>query len=77
MEEVEAANRAAVESCHKILSLLAQPQDQVQYKNLMVQTGDAVVRFNKVVSLLDNGLGHARVRMVKKKFQPLYPKTYS
>ncbi|CAI9297304.1 unnamed protein product [Lactuca saligna] len=71
MEEVEAANRAAVESCHKILSLLAQPQDQVQYKNLMMQTGDAVVRFNKVVSLLDNGLGHARVRMVKKISTPV------
>nr|WCL15210.1 WRKY3645 [Atractylodes chinensis] len=66
MEEVEATNRAAVESCHRILSLLAQPQDQVQYKNLKVQTGDAVVKFKKVVSLLDNGLGHARVRMVKK-----------
>ncbi|KAJ9547751.1 hypothetical protein OSB04_020294 [Centaurea solstitialis] len=66
MEEVEAANRAAVESCHRILSLLAQPQDQVQCKNLKVQTGDAVVKFKKVVSLLDNGLGHARVRMVKK-----------
>ncbi|KAI3773038.1 hypothetical protein L6452_04235 [Arctium lappa] len=66
MEEVEAANRAAVESCHRILSLLAHPQDQVQCKNLKLQTGDAVVKFKKVVSLLDNGLGHARVRMVKK-----------
>lgn len=66
MEEVEAANRAAVESCHRILSLLAQPQDQVQSKNLKIQTGDAVVKFKKVVSLLDNGLGHARVKMVKK-----------
>lgn len=66
MEEVEAANRAAVESCHRILSLLAQPQDQVQCKNLKIQTGDAVVRFKKVVSLLDNGLGHARVRKVNK-----------
>lgn len=71
MEEVEAANRAAVESCHKILSFLAKPQDEVQYKNLMVQTGDAVVRFKKVVSLLDNGLGHARVRMVKKVSTPV------
>lgn len=72
MEDIEAANRAAVESCHKILSLLAQPQqDQVQYKNLVVQTGDAVVRFKKVVSLLDNGLGHARVKMVKKNSTPI------
>ncbi|KAK9055741.1 hypothetical protein SSX86_026826 [Deinandra increscens subsp. villosa] len=71
MEEVEAANRAAVESCHKILSLLAKPQDQVQYNNLMVQTGDAVVKFKKVVTLLDNGSGHARVKMVKKISAPI------
>lgn len=72
MEEIEAANRAAVESCHKILSLLAnKPQDQLQYKNLMVQTGDAVVKFKKVVTLLDNGLGHARVKMVKKISAPV------
>ncbi|KAI3801043.1 hypothetical protein L1987_29144 [Smallanthus sonchifolius] len=71
MEQVEAANRAAVESCHKILSLLAKPQDQAQYKNLMVQTGDAVVKFKKVVTLLDNGLGHARVKMVKKISAPV------
>ncbi|XP_071697496.1 probable WRKY transcription factor 21 [Rutidosis leptorrhynchoides] len=71
MEEVEAANRAAVESCHKIINLLAQPQDEAQYKNLMVQTGDAVVRFKKVVSLLDNGLGHARVKMVKTNSNPI------
>ncbi|XP_071721712.1 probable WRKY transcription factor 21 [Rutidosis leptorrhynchoides] len=71
MEEVEAANRAAVESCHKIISLLAQPQDEAQYKNLMVQTGDAIVRFKKVVSLLNNGLGHARVKMVKTNSTPV------
>ncbi|GJT30803.1 probable WRKY transcription factor 21 [Tanacetum coccineum] len=71
MEEVEAVNRAAVESCHKMLSLLSQPQDQVQYNNLMVQTGDAVVRFKKVVSLLDKSVGHARVRMVKKNSTPI------
>ncbi|KAL8192092.1 hypothetical protein R6Q57_028213 [Mikania cordata] len=72
MEEIEAANRAAVESCHRILSLLAnKPQDQVQYQNLMVQTGDAVVKFKKVVTLLDNGVGHARVKMVKKISAPV------
>ncbi|KAJ0589350.1 putative transcription factor WRKY family [Helianthus annuus] len=71
MEEVEAANRAAVESCHKILTLLGKPQDQTQYKNLMVQTGDAVVKFKKVVTLLDNGVGHARVKMVKKISPPI------
>ncbi|CAI9300655.1 unnamed protein product [Lactuca saligna] len=66
MDEVEAANKAAVESCHRILNLLAQPQDHVQSKNLMLQTGEAVVRFKKVVSLLDDGLGHCRVRKLKK-----------
>lgn len=71
MEEVEAANKAAVESCHRILNLLAQPKDHVQSKNLMIQTGEAVVRFKKVVSLLD-GLGHSRVRKFKK-IQNLIP----
>lgn len=73
MEEVEDANKAAVESCHRILSLLSQPQDQVQYKNLMAQTGEAVFRFKRVVSLLDDGLGHARVRKVKKSQTPFPP----
>ncbi|KAI3678854.1 hypothetical protein L6452_38158 [Arctium lappa] len=66
MEEIEAANKAAIESCHRILNLLAQPQNHVQSKNLMVQTNDAVYRFKKVVSLLDHGLGHPRVRKFKK-----------
>ncbi|KAF9686886.1 hypothetical protein SADUNF_Sadunf02G0036500 [Salix dunnii] len=66
MEGVEEANRAAVESCHRAISLLSQPQDQVQYRNLMVETGEAVFRFKKVVSLLNTGLGHARVRKLKK-----------
>ncbi|KAI7731638.1 hypothetical protein M8C21_022080 [Ambrosia artemisiifolia] len=62
MEEVEAANKAAVESCHRILNLLAQPSDHVQSRMLKVQTDEAVVRFKKVVSLLDGGLSHPRVR---------------
>ncbi|KAE9611452.1 hypothetical protein Lal_00011739 [Lupinus albus] len=66
MEEVELANRAAVESCHRILNMLSQPKDQNQQRNLMVETGEAVGRFKKVVSLLHNGLGHARVRKLKK-----------
>ncbi|KAH1136520.1 hypothetical protein GLYMA_10G032900v4 [Glycine max] len=65
MEEVEQANRVAVESCHRVLSLLSQPRDQVQHRNLMVETGETVVRFKKVVSMLHNGLGHARVRKLK------------
>nr|ALB35175.1 transcription factor WRKY21-like protein [Morus alba]ALB35176.1 transcription factor WRKY21-like protein [Morus alba] len=66
MEEVEEANKAAVESCHRVLSILSQPQDQVQRRNLVVETGEAVFRFKRVVSLLNTGLGHARVRKLKK-----------
>lgn len=63
MEELEEANKAAIESCHGVLNLLAQnPQDQIQLRNLMVQTGSAVFKFKKVVSLLNSGFGHARVR---------------
>lgn len=66
MEEVEEANRAAVESCHRVLIHLSQSQDQVQYRNLMAESGEAVSKFRKVVSLLGNGVGHARVRRSKK-----------
>lgn len=71
MEEVEEANRAAVESCHRVLNLLSQPQDQVQCRNLVVETGEAVFRFKRVVSLLNTGLGHARVRKLKNLAIPL------
>ncbi|XP_065861018.1 probable WRKY transcription factor 21 [Euphorbia lathyris] len=71
MEEVEEANRAAVEGCHRVLSMLSQPQDQVQYRNLMAETGEAVFKFKRVISLLNSGLGHARVRKLKKLPTPL------
>ncbi|KAJ0053113.1 hypothetical protein Pint_03185 [Pistacia integerrima] len=71
MEEVEEANKVAVESCHRVLSLLSQPQDQLKCRNLMVETGEAVFRFKRVVSLLNTGLGHARVRKLKKLPTPL------
>ncbi|KAF8401815.1 hypothetical protein HHK36_012761 [Tetracentron sinense] len=76
MEEVEEANKAAVESCHRVLSLLSQPQDQVQYRNLMVETGEAVFKFKRVVSLLSNGLGHGRVRKMKKFQSPVLQNIY-
>ncbi|CAL9023625.1 unnamed protein product [Prunus brigantina] len=72
MEDVEEANKAAVESCHRVLSLFSQTQDQVQYRNLMVETGKVVSKFKKVVSLLNTGLGHARVRK-RKKLQIPFP----
>ncbi|KAJ9188035.1 hypothetical protein P3X46_003435 [Hevea brasiliensis] len=71
MEEVEEANKEAVESCHRVLGLLSQPQDQVQCRNLTVETGEAVFRFKRVISLLNSGLGHARVRKLKKLLTPL------
>lgn len=70
MEEVEAANKAAVESCHRVLALFSQHKDEVQYKNLAVETGEAVFKFRKVVSLLSNRLGHGRARKLKKPKPP-------
>ncbi|KAE8692209.1 putative WRKY transcription factor 21 [Hibiscus syriacus] len=74
MEEVEASNKAAIESSHRVLSILSQPQDQVNYRNLMAETGEAVFRFKRVVSLLNYGLGHARVRKLRKSQTP-FPHT--
>ncbi|KAG5567476.1 hypothetical protein RHGRI_002883 [Rhododendron griersonianum] len=72
MEEVEEANRKAVECSHRVVRLLSQPLDQTQLRNIMVETGEAVFRFKRVVSLLNSGLGHARVRKVKK-IQTAFP----
>ncbi|XP_074574401.1 putative WRKY transcription factor 21 [Curcuma longa] len=66
MEEVEKANIAAVESCHRVLSLIFRPQDQAQSGNLLSETGDAIAGFRKVVSLLDRSSGHGRVRVADK-----------
>ncbi|KAE8681790.1 putative 40S ribosomal protein S15 [Hibiscus syriacus] len=74
MEEVEAANKAAVDSSHRVLSILCQPRDQVNHRNLMAETGEAVFRFKRVVSLLNSGLGHARVRKLRKSQTP-FPHT--
>ncbi|KAK9083490.1 hypothetical protein Scep_029961 [Stephania cephalantha] len=73
MEDVEEANRAAVESCHRVLRLLSQPQQDQIYKNLVVETGEAVVKFKRVVSLLGHGLGHGRVRKLRFQVQPKFP----
>ncbi|XP_008805954.2 protein WRKY1-like isoform X1 [Phoenix dactylifera] len=76
MEKVEEANRAAVESCHRVLSLLSQSQDQVQYSNLVAEAGEAVSRFKRVASMLSNGVGHARVRIVKRVQPPFNHKAF-
>ncbi|GMI65204.1 WRKY DNA-BINDING PROTEIN 39, WRKY DNA-binding protein 39 [Hibiscus trionum] len=62
MEKVEQANKEAVESCNRVVNLLSLPKDQLQHSNLMVETGEAVFKFKKVVSLLNNHLSHSRVR---------------
>nr|QWQ79549.1 WRKY transcription factor protein 31 [Zanthoxylum armatum] len=63
MEEVEEANKAAVESCYRVLSHLSQQyKDQVQYRNLDLETDEAVFKFRRVVSLLSHG---KRVRKLK------------
>lgn len=72
MEEVEKANSAAVESCYRVIDLLSQPQTHNHYRNLAEQTGDAVNKFKKVVSILNSSCGHARVRKIKK-IQPPFP----
>lgn len=66
MEEVEKTNCAAVESCHRVINILSQHQDQNQFRNLGEQTGEAVHKFKKVVSLLNSTCGHARVRKSNK-----------
>ena len=47
-------------------SMMYQSRNEVHCRNLMVETTGAIVRFKKVVSLLNSGLGHARVRKHKK-----------
>lgn len=72
MEEVEEANKAAVESCYKVLSVLShhhQHKDHhqvvVHQRNLAVETSEAVYRFKRVVSLLSSSLGHGKVRKLR------------
>jgi len=72
MEGMEEANRAAVESCHRVLTLLSNPHGQLApNKDLVAATGEAVAKFGSVTAKLSNsngnGLqGHARVRKIKK-----------
>ncbi|NP_001313759.1 probable WRKY transcription factor 74 [Gossypium hirsutum] len=54
MEGVEEANKAAIESCNKVLSHLSLSKDQIQFSNLMIETDEAVFKFKKVVSLLSS-----------------------
>ncbi|XP_055830525.1 probable WRKY transcription factor 21 [Solanum dulcamara] len=72
MEEIEEANKAAVENCHRVISLLSsRTHDQNSYTNLVRETGESVHKFKKVVTLLNSNLGHARVRKSNKFKNPL------
>ncbi|CAN6833807.1 unnamed protein product [Brassica oleracea var. botrytis] len=64
MEEIEGTNRAAVESCHRVLNLLHQ---QDHGSSLVSETREAVSRFKRVGSLLSKSVGHARFRRANKK----------
>nr|BAJ34125.1 unnamed protein product [Eutrema halophilum] len=68
MEEIEGTNRAAVESCHRVLNLLCRPQQQDHGydRSLVSETREAVFRFKRVASLLNKSVGHARFRRAKK-----------
>ncbi|KAJ8534684.1 hypothetical protein K7X08_016412 [Anisodus acutangulus] len=66
MEEIEEANRVAVESCHRVINLLSQKPHHDHKHELVRETGEAVHKFKKVVTLLNSNLGHARVRKAKK-----------
>ncbi|CAI9778552.1 unnamed protein product [Fraxinus pennsylvanica] len=66
MEGIEEANCAAVESSHRVLGLVSYPEGEHQLRSLVEQTGEAIHKFKKVVSLLNSSCGHARVRTSKK-----------
>ncbi|CAN8247512.1 unnamed protein product [Cochlearia groenlandica] len=72
MDEIEGTNRAAVESCHRVLNLLCRPPPQQQQqdhgydKSLVSETREAVFRFKRVGNLLSSSVGHARFRRAKK-----------
>ncbi|KAH9621803.1 hypothetical protein KSS87_022350 [Heliosperma pusillum] len=67
--EIELANKVAVDSGKRVLSILYNKNDPNQGRNLIAQTNDAVSKFKRVVSLLGDQskrFGHARMRRLKK-----------
>ncbi|KAJ0237079.1 WRKY domain-containing protein [Hirschfeldia incana] len=75
MEEVEAASKLAMESCHGVLNLLSQQHPtSCDSKSLMVETREAVSKFKRVASLLTKGSsGHRKFRRTNNKFSPSFP----
>ncbi|XP_062209457.1 protein WRKY1-like [Phragmites australis] len=71
MEGVEEANRAAVESCTKLVTLLSRSGDPFQPMPVAAETGEAIARFGKVVAVLSDRLGHARARVGKRNPPPV------
>uniref|UniRef100_A0ACD5WAY9 Uncharacterized protein n=1 Tax=Avena sativa TaxID=4498 RepID=A0ACD5WAY9_AVESA len=77
MEGMEESNREAVQSCHRVLSLLSNPRGQlVPHKDLLEATGEALSKFGSLASKFANGdgrqVGHARVRKRIKKPMPMF-----
>ncbi|KAK3200681.1 hypothetical protein Dsin_024096 [Dipteronia sinensis] len=80
MEEIEEANKAALESCYRVLSVLSQQHNNnnnninINNNNLAVETGEAVYRFKRVVSLLSHGNGNGlkRVRKLRNLKKPCF-----
>ena len=74
MEEIEGTNRAAVESCHRVLNLISSrphQQDHLYDMSLLSEAREAVFRFKRVGNLLSNSsssssVGHARFRRAKR-----------
>ena len=66
MEMVEEANRAAVESCKKLVAFLSlSAGDGFRPMPVAAETDEVVARFSKVVAVLSDRLGHARARIGK------------
>ena len=67
MEVVEEANRAAVESCKKLVAFLSlSAGDGFRPMPVAAETDEVVARFSKVVAVLSDRLGHARARIGKR-----------
>jgi hypothetical protein len=56
MEEVEEANRAAVESCKKLVAVLSRSGDPFRPVPVAAETDEAVARFGKVAAVLSDRL---------------------
>ncbi|KAL9239720.1 hypothetical protein vseg_014014 [Gypsophila vaccaria] len=68
MEEIEEANKAAVENCHRVLSIISSQAHENRFKlrYLADETEKSVSKFKKVVRILGKEVGHARARIVNR-----------